>query len=170
LRLLIHGTRNSLVEVAAPLALDELRLALESVESSLQRVFGDRLLGANLLDETLCRQHVPRPGGRDHLAEERDGRVLEIGWEGLDLLAEVVLEEALNVFPGELRLGVVGLPEPQADDLHLGEADVARPEALRKSLAQSRGKLGSELALEVTRVGVERAPDDPRQLFGGWSP
>ena len=51
----------------------------------------------------------------------------------LERLAEIVLEQPLRALGGEQRLRLVALPQPQADRLHLGEAELAGAEALRRA-------------------------------------
>ena len=98
------------VEVAAALAADELRLALEPLERTLAEGRRDVLILARPLDQVLGRHDVARAGRSDHLAQQRDRCAPQVGREGVERLAQVVLEEPLRALGGEKSLWVVGLP------------------------------------------------------------
>ena len=152
------------VEVAAALAAHEPRLALEPLERALEQGRRDVLILAHALDQVLGRDHVARAGRGDHLAEQRD-RCAASGRAGMRRAPRRDSPRAAPATPlrGEQRLRVVGLPQPQADRLHLGQAELAGAEPLRERGAQTLGELRVELAREVAGVALERSADDRRQ-------
>ena len=61
----------------------------------------------------------------------------------VERLAQVVLEQSLRALAGQQRLGVVALPQPQADRLHLGQADVAaEPNRLASAVTSWSARAG----------------------------
>ena len=89
--------------------------------------------------------------------------------EGTQPLVQEVLEQALDAAGLQQRSGIVGLPEPAADNLELGEVQPAAPAALRQRVGDAIGDVFGELAAEGAREALEGRPDDlPRAVYGWW--
>ncbi len=153
------------VDVATALAAHEPRLALESPERALEQAAGDALLLGDAVEQVRGGDDVARAGLGHHLPEQRDRRPPHVRREGVERLAEVVLQQPLELALPQQARGVARLPQPQAHDLDLRQRDVAALEALAERRLQLIRHGWRELALEHAGVALERPADDrPERL------
>ena len=156
------------VEIAAALSAHEPRLAkaLERLIEQARRNVA--LLFLDALKQVAGRYHVACAGRGDHLPEQSNRGGPQLSRHAVERLTQIVLQKPLRALLGEQRLRVVALPQPQADRLHFGQADVAGAEALRQHRHQTVGEGRGKLAREMIGVALERSPDDCRQRVGRW--